>query len=73
MRGRISNVASLYEPRSATNVADAARPIEEYNKQELGNKQQLPMTKAVVSGKALEESSQEGYAEAVRNVAGAYD
>src|SRR5438105_7917181 len=70
LRGRISNVASLYEPRSVTNVADAARPIEEYNKQELGNKQQLPMTKAVVSGKALEESSQEGYAEAVRNVAG---
>ena len=28
------------------------------------------MTKAVVSGKALEEASQEGYAEAVRNVAG---
>src|SRR5437016_14485990 len=28
------------------------------------------MTKAVVSGKALEEASQEGYAEAVKNVAG---
>jgi iron complex outermembrane receptor protein len=70
LRGRIFNVASLYEPRSATNVAEAARPIDEYNKPELGNKQQLPMTKAVVSGKALEESSQEGYAEAVRNVAG---
>src|SRR5438128_4715397 len=54
-------VAKLPEP---------AKPIEEYNKPELGNKQELPMTKAVVSGKALEEASQEGYAEAVRNVAG---
>src|SRR5438128_9589020 len=54
-------VAKLPEP---------SRPIEEYNKPELGNRQDLPMTKAVVSGKALEESSQEGYAEAVRNVAG---
>jgi iron complex outermembrane receptor protein len=70
LRERISNVASLYEPRSVTHVAEAARPIEEYNKAELGNKQTLPMTKAVVSGKALEESSQDGYAEAVRNVAG---
>src|SRR5439155_21044641 len=51
-------------------LTEAEKPIAEYNKQELGNKQELPMTKAVVSGKALEESSQEGYAEAVRNVAG---
>jgi iron complex outermembrane receptor protein len=32
--------------------------------------QTLPMTKAVVTGKALEQSQQEGYSEAVKNVAG---
>jgi iron complex outermembrane recepter protein len=32
--------------------------------------QTLPMTRAVVSGKALEENPQEGYAEAVKSVAG---
>src|SRR5262249_57979177 len=30
----------------------------------------LPMTKAVVSGRTLEESAQEGYSEAIKNVAG---
>ena len=49
---------------------DPTRPIEEYNKQELGNKQELPMTKAVVSGQALEQSGQEGYSDAIKNVAG---
>ena len=70
LRPRIASVAALYGPYPDTGLAEAARPIEEYNKPELGNKQELPMTKAVVSGKALEETSQEGYAEAVRNVAG---
>ncbi len=70
LRPRIASMAALYGPYPDTNFADAARPIADYNKQELGNKQELPMTKAVVSGKALEESSQDGYAEAVRNVAG---
>jgi iron complex outermembrane receptor protein len=70
LRPRIASMAALYGPYPDTNFADAARPIADYNKQELGNKQELPMTKAVVSGKALEETSQEGYAEAVKNVAG---
>ena len=71
---QMSSVAALVEPvrgePAVAKLAEADKPIEEYNKQELGNKQQLPMTKAVVSGKALEETSQEGYAEAVKNVAG---
>jgi len=69
---QISDAAAL----AAAAPAEPAKPvapsssIEGYNKQELGNKQTLPMTKAVVSGKAIEESLQEGYAEAIRNVAG---
>jgi len=35
-----------------------------------GEVQTLPMTKAVVTGQALEQSSQEGYSEAVKDVAG---
>jgi iron complex outermembrane receptor protein len=35
-----------------------------------GNAQALPMTKDVVSGQALEQAPQEGYAEAVKGVAG---
>src|SRR6202158_1480933 len=35
-----------------------------------GEGQQLPMTKAVVSGQALEQSAQEGYSEAIKGVAG---
>ncbi len=71
---QISGLAVLVAPAPANlavaKLAEQSRPIEEYNKQELGNKQELPMTKAVVSGKALEESGQEGYADAVKNVAG---
>ena len=71
---QIPGVATLVEPppaeMTAPKLPGPTGPIEEYNKQELGNEQELPMTKAVVSGKALEEASQEGYAEAVRNVAG---
>src|SRR5260370_1186943 len=71
---QIPGVATLVEPppaeMTAPKLPGPTGPIEEYNKQELGNEQELPMTKAVVSGKALEESSQEGYAEAVKNVAG---
>jgi iron complex outermembrane recepter protein len=72
---RISNLDSLFapaevEPTQPKLVGRAPTIEEEGSKEALGNRQSLPMTKAVVSGKALEESSQEGYAEAVRNVAG---
>src|SRR5206468_7011044 len=70
LRSRISNVASLYGPYPVAGLGEAATPIEEYNKQELGNKQELPMTKAVVSGQALEQAGQEGYSDAIKNVAG---
>jgi len=59
------------EPKLARPSAPVeAGPIAEYNKAELGNEQELPMTKAVVAGRALEEAAQDGYAEAVKNVAG---
>ncbi len=41
-----------------------------YDQPELGNQQTLPMTKAVTTGRTLEQASQEGYSEAVKNVAG---
>jgi iron complex outermembrane receptor protein len=68
---RIPGVATLVEPAPAEpKLAKPTAPIEAYNESELGNEQELPMTKAVVSGQALEDNIQEGYAEAVRNVAG---
>ncbi len=54
-----------YPPSRAVEVVQT-----EYDKQELGNQQSLPMTKAVTSGVALEQASQEGYAEAIKGVAG---
>lgn len=57
-----SSVVALVQP---------IRPVQsEYDRQELGNAQSLPMTKAVVSGTKLADSAQDGYAEAVKNVAG---
>ncbi len=74
LRKLIPGVAALVEAAPAdmapAKAPAAVNPIEQYNRQELGNEQTLPMTKAVVSGQALEENSQEGYAEAVKNVAG---
>ena len=70
LRGRIADAEVLEHPYPAARPAELADATEEYNKQELGNKQELPMTKAVVSGQALEESKQEGYSEAIKNVAG---
>jgi iron complex outermembrane recepter protein len=72
LSARISGVAALVGPAPVeTTLAQApVSPIQEYNKEELGNEQTLPMTKAVVTGQVLEESVQEGYAEAIRNVAG---
>jgi iron complex outermembrane recepter protein len=68
LRARIPSIAALYGPYSTTPPERVVQT--EYDKQELGNTQSLPMTKAVVSGEALEQTSQEGYAEALRNVAG---
>jgi iron complex outermembrane receptor protein len=72
LSARISGAAALAAPAPAelAKLPGPSSPIEGYNKQELGNEQALPMTKAVVAGKAIEESLQEGYAEAIRNVAG---
>jgi iron complex outermembrane receptor protein len=74
MSALIPGVAALVEPAPAelplAKLGAQTHPIEEYNKEELGNEQVLPMTKAVVSGQALEENLQDGYAEAISNVAG---
>jgi iron complex outermembrane receptor protein len=72
LSARISGVAALAAPAPVelAKLPGRRSPIEGYNKQELGNEQTLPMTKAVVAGKAIEESLQEVYAEAIRNVAG---
>jgi iron complex outermembrane recepter protein len=72
LSARISGAAALAAPAPVelAKLPGPSSPIEGYNKQELGNEQALPMTKAVVAGKAIEESLQEGYAEAIRNVAG---
>ena len=56
---------------SAPRLVEPIRPQQsEYDIPELGNVQELPMTKAVVSGRALEQGAQEGYSEAIKNVAG---
>ncbi len=70
LRARIPTSAALDQGYPAIAAADERRPVEEYNKQELGNKQDLPMTKEIVSGQALQQSTQEGYSEAIKNVAG---
>ncbi|HVS56242.1 MAG TPA: TonB-dependent receptor plug domain-containing protein, partial [Casimicrobiaceae bacterium] len=70
MRARITSAAALEQPYPAAPRAEESRAVEKYNSQELGNKQDLPMTKEVVSGRALQQSTQEGYSEAIKNVAG---
>lgn len=68
MQSRITNVAALYGPYR---VERPERVVQtEYDKQELGNQQSLPMTKAITSGEKLEQASQEGYSEAIKGVAG---
>lgn len=69
LQPRIANAEALVQPYPAERPTASANPIAEYNKQELGNKQDLPMTKETVSGQALS-NSQEGYTEAVKNQAG---
>jgi TonB-dependent siderophore receptor len=66
---RIASAAQLEGSYPATALAKQPDAIEEYNNQELGNKQNLPMTKEVASGKAIEQT-QEGYSEAIKNQAG---
>jgi iron complex outermembrane receptor protein len=60
--------ASGGEAAARANPGEAAQP--ESGAQDPATAQTLPMTKAVVSGKALEDNAQEGYAEAVKSVAG---
>ncbi|CAN7753214.1 TonB-dependent receptor [Variovorax sp. LjRoot290] len=69
MGQRIASAALLEGPYPATALAKEPDAIEEYNKQELGNKQNLPMTKEVASGQAIGQT-QEGYSEAIKNQAG---
>jgi iron complex outermembrane receptor protein len=69
MGQRIASADTLDDPYPGQPSAGRVDAIEEYNKQELGNKQNLPMTKEVVSGQGLGQT-QEGYSEAIKNVAG---
>jgi len=56
---------------TASRLFDQVRPQQsEYDIPELGNAHELPMTKSVVSGQALEQGAQEGYSEAIKGVAG---
>jgi len=57
MRDQIPSAASLFQPSQPARRAEDGDAT-------------LPMTKAVVSGRTLEESAQEGYSEAIKNVAG---
>ena len=58
MQRQIPTMARLGQPARPTDGLD------------IGGTQSLPTTKQVVSGKALSENEQEGYAEAIKNVAG---
>src|SRR5438309_1405130 len=58
MRRQIPGAAKLVQPVRPTDGLD------------IGGTQSLPTTKEIVSGKALAENEQEGYAEAVKHVAG---
>jgi iron complex outermembrane receptor protein len=69
MRARVPNADALEGSYPAGRPAVRVDAIAEYDKQELGNRQNLPMTKEVSSGQALGET-QDGYSEAIKNVAG---
>ena len=71
LSSRIANAAALDDPYPAVMPAELAqRTIQQYNQAELGNKQELPMTKEVVSGQQLTQTTQDGYSDAVKNQAG---
>jgi iron complex outermembrane receptor protein len=56
---------------TAAKLFESVQPLQsEYDIPELGNTQELPMTKSVVSGQTLEQGAQEGYSEAIKGVAG---
>ncbi len=56
---------------TAAHLFESVQPQQsEYDIPELGNVQELRMTKSVVSGQALEQGAQEGYSEAIKGVAG---
>lgn len=69
LRQQIPSADALDGPYPAIQPKARVEAIEQYDKQELGNKQNLPMTKEVASGAALAQT-QEGYSEAIKNVAG---
>src|SRR5262249_50371594 len=60
---RIPSLERVVEPVQLT-------PGEEAEEQEEEKEDALPMTKAVVKGAAIEDAKQEGYSEAIKNVAG---
>src|SRR5258706_11623527 len=68
LSAKIASASNLFGPYPTTQVAQGVQT--DYDKQELGNQQSLPMTKAVTSGDKLEQASQEGYSEAIKGVAG---
>jgi iron complex outermembrane recepter protein len=51
-------------------VAKLVQPVTPTDGRDIGGTQSLPTTKEIVSGRTLAENEQEGYAEAVKNVAG---
>jgi iron complex outermembrane receptor protein len=63
MRQQIPSLERLVEPVQLTSD-------EEEEEEEEEAEESLPMTKAVVKGAALEDTKQEGYSEAIKNVAG---
>src|SRR5207248_1259644 len=65
----IASADKLDDPYPAQAVLARTDANEQYNKQELGNRQDLPMTKEVASGAALGQT-QEGDADAIKNQAG---
>jgi iron complex outermembrane recepter protein len=63
LQPQIPSLQRLVEPVALT-------PGEEEEVEEEQQEEALPLTKAVVKGEALEDAKQEGYSEAIKNVAG---
>ena len=71
LRPRIATAAALDDPYPAVAPTELAqKTIQQYNQAELGNRQELPMTKEVASGQQIAQTTQEGYSDAVKNQAG---
>ena len=56
--------------RQIPTAAKLVQPVRPTDGRDLGGTQSLPTTKEIVSGRTLAENEQEGYAEAVKHVAG---